>query len=527
MSIPRWSPSKTYTKQEEFLLRRLKRYRKLYAFLRRHRMEIFDDEFQDELASMYRDTGAGKCPVPPALLGMAVLLQGYESASDAGAVELTVVDLRWQMVLGCLGANEAAFSQGALHDFRHRMIRHDMDRRLLERTVEVARRTKGFDPKKLPAILRIAVDSAPLEGAGRVEDTINLLARAARKIVVCAAELSGRKPDALCKEAGIPLLLASSVKRGLDRVWTAPGERAAAVAELVEQVESLRRWLRLEFDQRLERPPLHQHMQVLQQIIDQDLDPDPDDGGPRGIRRGVAKDRRISIEDADMRHGRKSKTRRIDGYKRHVAKDLDADLIVACAVAPANEPERQALQPINDEIEARGQAVQELSIDRAYLSSPVVAAITARGGEILCKPWLPKNGELFAKHDFDINIDAMTITCPAGQTRPIRLGFSAEFEPRACERCDLRPRCTKAKPERGRAVHIAPDEPLLQKLRRDAATAEGRHRLRRRVAIEHALAHVVQRQGHRARYLGTRNNLFELRRTCAIQNLETAQRAAA
>jgi hypothetical protein len=56
-------------------------------------------------------------------------------------------------------------------DFRARLIRHDMDRRLLEKTVEVARRTKEFDWKKLPKDLRVGVDSKPLEGAGKVEDT--------------------------------------------------------------------------------------------------------------------------------------------------------------------------------------------------------------------------------------------------------------------------------------------------------------------------------------------------------------------
>jgi hypothetical protein len=34
-------------------------------------------------------------------------------------------------------------------------------------------------------------------------------------------------------------------------------------------------------------------------------------------------------------------------------------------------------------------------------------------------------------------------------------------------------------------------------------------------------------QGRRARYRGVRKNLFDLRRACAIQNLETIQRKAA
>jgi hypothetical protein len=132
---------------------------------------------------MYRDTGAGKEPNPPAMMAMALLLQSYVGASDAEAVELTVVDLRWQMVLGRLGESRPAFSQGALAAFRERLMAHDMDRRLLERTVELAKQTKEFDWRKLPKHLHLAIDSSPLGGAGRVEDTINLLGHAARKVV--------------------------------------------------------------------------------------------------------------------------------------------------------------------------------------------------------------------------------------------------------------------------------------------------------------------------------------------------------
>jgi hypothetical protein len=43
-----------------------------------------------------------------------------------------------------------------------------------------------------------------------------------------------------------------------------------------------------------------------------------------------------------MRHGRKSKSKRFNGYKRHIAADLHTDLIFACAVTPANRPEEKA-----------------------------------------------------------------------------------------------------------------------------------------------------------------------------------------
>jgi transposase len=56
------------------------------------------------------------------------------------------------------------------------------------------------------------------------------------------------------------------------------------------------------------------------QVRDQDVDLS---GPAPALRRGVAKDRRISVEDADMRHGRKSRSVLFDGYKRHVLRDLD------------------------------------------------------------------------------------------------------------------------------------------------------------------------------------------------------------
>ena len=86
-----------------------------------------------------------------------------------------------------------------------------------------------------------------------------------------------------------------------------------------------------------------------------------------------------------------------------------------------------------------------------------------------------------------------------------------------CAACPLRARCTTS--SLGRSVSIHPDEALLAELRRRQQTPEGRAELRERVAVEHALAHVGHWQGRRARYLGTRKNLFDLRRVAVVHNL--------
>jgi len=524
LTITRWQPRGSVTPQETALLKRAKRSRKLFAFLRLHRTDIFSASFQAELETMYRKSGAGRAPIPPALMAMALILQGYLGISDAEAVELTVVDLRWQMVLDSLGSDEPAFSQGALFDFRERMIRTDMDRRLLEHTAEVARTTGAFDWKKLRETLRVAIDSSPLVGAGRVEDTINLLGHAARNIVRCAAELLRWSEEKVARQAGIPVVLESSVKKALDVEWADKNAKATALVRLVEQLDSLEAWVREELGEELKRPPLKECMATLDQIRAQDLEPDPDGTGSPRIRQGVAEDRRVSIEDPEMRHGRKTKTKRFNGYKRHIASDLDTDLIVACAVTPANRPEGEALPELKQDIEKAERAIAEAHFDRGYVASPTVAEIQAEGGDIFCKPWVARNGDLFTKTDFKINVRDLTITCPAGEVEPIRPGFIVTFGADACDQCPLRAQCTDAARGSGRTVNIAEDEVLQQKLRRRMATPQGREQLRERVAIEHRLAHVSQRQGNRARYCGVRKNRYDLRRVAIIQNLETIQR---
>jgi hypothetical protein len=524
MAFERWTPRQDHTKQEEYLLRRLRRTRKLFAFLRDHRQELFNDVFQAELESMYRDTGAGQDPVPPALLAMIVLLQSYLGVSDAEAVELTVVDLRWQMVLDRLGATAPACGQGTLVDFRGRLIRTDMDRRLLERTVELARQTKDFDWKKLPKDLRVAIDSSPLAGAGRVEDTINLLGHAARKVVECAADLLRWTADRVAREAGIPALLEASVKRALDTEWSDPGAKVEALNTLVQQLDSLDAWLRRKLPEELCKPPLKDHLDTLTQIRTQDLEPDPDGGGGTRIREGVAAERRVSIEDPEMRHGRKSKSKRFNGYKRHIATDLDTDLILACAVTPANRPEEEAAPILKADLERQGRRIAEMHIDRGYIASPVVGDVLADDGDVVCKPWVPRNGKLFTKADFKINMRDRTITCPAGEVETIDLGADVEFDPQACARCRLRAKCTTAASGNGRTVTIADDELLQHKLRKLMSTPIGRERLRERVAIEHRLAHLGRRQGRHARYRGTRKNLFDVRRAAAVLNLEVIDR---
>jgi hypothetical protein len=513
-----WSPPTKTSAAEEKILAKCRKA-KLFVFLRRHRHELFDRSFQRELAAMYPKRPQGKKPVPPALLAMVTILQAATGTSDEDAVEMAEFERRWQMLLGCLGAEEAPFSQGTLFNFRQRLIANDLDRRLLERTVEVARKTGAFSYKSL----RAAFDASGLFGAGRVEDTFNLIGHAAREVLRSVADRLGVALDEAARQAGIPLLTGTSLKAALDINWDDPAQKKAALENLLAQVKSLEEFLARELADELARPPLADRWATLKQILAQDLEPDPD-GGSR-IVRGVARERRISVRDGQMRHGRKSKATRIDGYKRHIAVDVDSSLILAAAITPANRPEGEAAPDLVDDVKRQGLTLHDLHIDRGYLGAPAVEAERAAGTTVHCKAFPLHNAGRFTKADFSLDLDTQTLTCPAGTSLPFQVGGIVRFPAAVCRACPMRDRCTTSAAA-GRSVSIHPQEAFLVQLRATQRTPEGRAQLRKRTTVEHGLAAISRSQGQRARYVGTRKNLFDLRRHAAVVNLHAAARAA-
>jgi hypothetical protein len=104
-----------------------------------------------------------------------------------------------------------------------------------------------------------------------------------------------------------------------------------------------------------------------------------------------------------------------------------------------------------------------------------------------------------------------------GVILPFSVGGKVQFPKNICATCPVRERCTTSKT--GRSVSIHPDEPLFQELKQRQLTPAGRAKLRERVAVEHSLSHIGRWQGKQARYIGSRKNLFDLRRTAVVHNL--------
>jgi hypothetical protein len=452
--------------------------------------------------------------VPPAQLALATILQADTGASDDAVIEALVMDRRWQLVLDCLAADQAPFGKATLGRFRAALIRHGRDRRLLERTVALAEQAGGFGPRQL----RAALDSSPLGGAGRVEDTLNLLGHALRKALGVIARQQGRELAAVAAEAGADLIAHRSLKAALDQDWDDPAAQPAALATVLDALDAVERWLvpgESDATACAAAPAgalasLAAAHQVRAQAIERDA------AATARLRRGVAADRRISIEDPAMRHGRKRQTRRVDGYKRHVLRDLDSGVVRAGGITAANLPEAAVTDAIAADLVAQQVRLGDLHIDRAYLSSRLVRERPAELA-VYCKAWPVRTGPTFAKTAFCLDWDRGSIRCPGGVTIPFAPGSTVQFPRATCAACAFRARCTTN--AQGRTVTIHPDERLLVELRARQQTAAGRAKLRERVAVEHSLAHIGHWQGDRARYLGERKNLFDLRRVAVVHNL--------
>jgi Transposase domain (DUF772) len=383
-----WQPPVETSAAEDKILQRIKRA-KLFIFLRRHRHQLFTPEFQAELAGIYKDQPQGQPPVLPALLALALILQAYTGVSDDEVIEATVMDRRWQLALDCLDAEAAPFSKGTFVNFRLRLIEHQMDRRLLERTVEIAAKSGAFGARQL----RAALDSSPLWGAGRVEDTYNLLGHALRKALGVIAGQQGRELTAVAQEAGAELVAGSSLKAALDLDWDDSEARHQALAQVLGALENVEAWLGEHPELIEEDSPVPQCLEAARQVRAQDIT--TNEAGQPVLIKGVAKDRRISLEDAEMRHGRKSRSERVDGYKRHVLRDLDSGLIPAVGLTPANVPEASVTEEIKVDLDEQKIKLKELHIDRAYLSSTLVSERDA-GLKIYCRSLAGRAGTILS-----------------------------------------------------------------------------------------------------------------------------------
>jgi len=500
-----------------------------YGFLASQRGRMFRDE---EFAELYvLDNG---CPsVPPSLLATALLLQTYDRVSDEEAKARADFDLRWKVALG-IELEQRPFAKSTLQLFRGQLILHKQVRAVFKKSLTFARQSGYLKHRKLKA----ALDTSNILGRGAVKDTYNLLGDGIVKLARTLAELQGTELEDWARTHDLSRYFATTSLKGEAEInWEDPKARQRFLTSIVADADRLleiaRQTLVGYAPDSEEHKRLTEAADLLARLLLQDVERKPDTG-EASIREGVAVDRVISVQDPEMRHGRKSKAKRFDGHKAAVVVDPESQLITAADVLAGNVPDNEkALELVEQSEENTGLAVEETMGDCAFGDGTTRQEFADAERKLVARVPDRPNSAQIPKEDFRLDLTAKACTCPVGQEcktlvligrRKDRKGRSQEwfgfkFDPAVCASCSLRASCVKAAPGKGRTVSLHPQEALLQAARafqRSEAFAPYR---KWRQAAEHRIARLMQLGMRQARYFGRVKTLFQLLMAATVANL--------
>lgn len=487
----------------------------VYRLLADEGHRLFGDDY---FADVFTSSRLGRPTVPARVVATVMLLQAFEGLSDREACDRLAFDLRWKAAAG-VTVDAEAFHPTILVGMRNRLRASGRPRRLFE-DVNVVARAAGL----LRGRVRV-LDSTPLLDAVATQDTVTQLRAAIRKLLSAAGQagdvdLAAAVRAALCRDDAYDTV----GKPACD--WDDRDAREALVDALVRDANAA---LAACHDRPL-AVGVAEAAALLAVIAGQDTEPGPD--GVFRIARKVAPDRVISTVDTQARHGHKSRARRFDGYKAHLAVDPDDELITAVAVTPGNAADRDAVdellaeEPAADDSDAADRADSDgeddghpgapLTVmgDSAYADGATLARLGEAGFEVVAKVPPARNTRGFAKDRFVIDLGAGTVTCPAGQAAPVTTtphgGGAARFGV-ACAGCPLRGACTSAK--KGRVITIHPHEAVLQEARTAQEDPVWQQRYRsQRPTVERKISHFTRRPwgGRKARTRGTARVLTDV-----------------
>lgn len=473
-----------------------------YARLADHGHEIVADE---DYAHLYAER-QGRPSIPPSVMVRAMLCATHDKTSDAETSRRTRVDADWKAAMGVddefCGIGATTFSL-----MRSRMVVHDAGAELFEKTIEKAVKA-GILKGNITAI----IDSSPVHGAGAVADTYELVRGFLRQVVRAAGERLSEE----ARNAAEPFC---GAKPDID--WQDPATRKAHLGELVAAGMAL-----LVEAAAIEDPAVTEPADLLAQVIDQDVD--ADEFGDPAIRQGVARDRVISHSDPEMRHGRKSASRRFDGHKLDVVTDEDSELVLGVEVRAGNASDGEGAVPLLAQIMALpGIMITTLLGDMAYSDGDVRQAVEELGAELVAKVPPVTNSGRFPKTDFDIDADAGTVTCPAGNmtadARPAkdhkgRAVTRFTFAPATCAACPLREKCTTS--DKGRSVVLSAHEKRITRARAAQDEPETKALLRRRCKVERKIDHLQDLGMRQARYRGRRKTRLQALLAATVANFK-------
>ena len=472
----------------------------------------------DDLKDMYT-LDNGRPSLPPSMMAGVLLLQFYDDVSDGEAVERVRYDLRWKVALN-LALDDNGFDPSSLSVFRTRLVKHGQERYAFDRLLQVARE-EGF----LADRVSLLSDTTHAKGAGATQDTFTLLRKGIRKLLKTMGYHLPGKRRGCCAE--IEQLLATYVDqdRKAEIDWSDLAVRNAQLKVLVDDSETV---LALALEQ-IEDPDVRSLGWTISKILGDDVERSSEGGCKIG--KGTAPDRFISLYDDEMRHGRKSASKKFDGHKVSTSMDQASELLLDIEDLAPPLGDGQDLLPAIERIEANvGVIVARAIVDGAYGSGKNRADCAERLNQPvdLVSPMRHPNDPEVDKSAFRMDEQAQTATCPTGQSVSAksiesddmqRKAFTFVFERAICEKCPLFSRCVHSKTT-GRTISTSFFEKYLREARQRQETDEFKQLYHLRPRIEGKQAELVYHGLRNTRYVGKAKRRLQRLWLAAAVNLK-------
>jgi len=461
---------------------------------------IKDEDFAD----LYSQTG--RPSASPALLSKVLLLMYHDNVSDREAEERAKFDLRWKVALR-LQMGESGFDHTALCRFRSRLLTNQKHKLVFERFANLAKEAGIIKDNSLQII-----DSTHVLGAAAVKDTYSLIKGAIRKLLNVSCKQNSKAKKVL-KDLSLLVDYKQKGKENID--WNDSAARQELLNKLVKDSRNIINAL-----QETELTTQEQAARDLLTVVtEQDIEEKEE--GEVDLKQGVAKDRVVSVEDPEMRHGRKTSQGKFNGHKAQVLMDEKSEIVTGIDVTPGNRPDG----------EFAGQVVKDATIkpDR-LMGDTAYGTLEARDSmdnqEVKVVAPLPmgrKKKDKFGKHDFIIDFANKTCQCPAGvvtsKTREKDNKVKAYvFSKQTCNKCELRDQCTQH--GKGNTITLHEQEQRRREMIKETGTVEFRQLYRQRAKIERKNAHLKSHGMRKSRYMGKAKTLIQLAFTAAVVNLK-------
>jgi IS5 family transposase len=467
----------------------------VHALLAEHRGRLFPDEMFADLFPVRR----GRPSVPADVIASVMVLQALEGLSDREAVARLETDIRWKIAAG-LSLMDEAFHSTVLVLWRNKLRESGAPQRIFDAVRTVIAETGILKGKN-----RRAVDSTVLDDAVARQDTVTMLVAQIRKVRKLIPEIAGVWVRHHNLEGGRPPC-----------DWGDQADRDRLISELVDDALTLLGEIEdLQENGFVLSEVQDEAVALLALVAGQDVEPG-DRPGRWKIVRGTAKDRTISTVDPETRHAHKTRRALRDGYKAHVAAEPETGLITGCDVGAGNEGDAQAAPGLLDGepagTEVLGDSAYSSGEFREHLAKNQMIPV------IKPQPLQPAVPGGFTLDDFNIDLTAGTVTCPANITVTISKTKTATFG-KHCKTCPLRKSCTTAKT--GRTITLHEHHQHLVDARAQARTPEFETVYRQhRPMIERTIAWCVKDNHRKLRYRGIIKNRIAWSQRCAAVNLK-------